>query len=315
MLLCSSSSSSSVLVLLLFAGTSTWAFTNTFQAQRQFPKHRSSSVRLEAKGFGNTNMSPVPNTKGFNPAQPTFEKIEPVFEDMEVLAMLLANITEVLDVAPEKAMTLVSKDMGWLFARDVPKLAQMLLNELPSVRQDNQMMRAYMFLMDFLEAVGKETAVMLKKNQANLRKLMDAAKVSEQALDQHIKANKQELLNADFSVYMDSEIQNQDTNSPMENLLVTIKLRLLDEQGQNMGVDVMLLPKLASEEDPVELRRKTVEHLEMYDQAGRQLFLQTLQLMRGEMEKRYNNVDPILFMNLGEVEKIAVSMIKRKGKD
>lgn len=121
MLLCSSSSSSSVLVLLLFAGTSTWAFTNTFQAQRQFPKHRSSSVRLEAKGFGNTNMSPVPNTKGFNPAQPTFEKIEPVFEDMEVLAMLLANITEVLDVAPEKAMTLVSKDMGWLFARDVPK--------------------------------------------------------------------------------------------------------------------------------------------------------------------------------------------------
>ena len=41
---------------------------------------------------------------------------------------------------------------------------------------------------------------MLKKNQANLRKLMDAAKVSEQALDQHIKANKQEVIKYDSKI-------------------------------------------------------------------------------------------------------------------
>ena len=56
------------------------------------------------------------------------------------------------------------------------------------------------------------------------------------------------------------------------------------------GVDVMLLPKLASEADPAELRRKTTNHLAMYDDAGKQLFLQTLRLMSREMEKRYNNV-------------------------
>ena len=39
-------------------------------------------------------------------------------------------------------------------------------------------------------------------------------------------------------------------------MLVTTKLRLLDEVGKGMGVDVMVLPKLAAEENPAELRRK-----------------------------------------------------------
>ena len=52
----------------------------------------------------------------------------------------------------------------------------------------------------------------------------------------------------------------------------------------------MLLPKLAAEADPAELRRKTTNHLAMYDDTGKQLFLQTLRLMYREMEKRYNNV-------------------------
>ena len=36
----------------------------------------------------------------------------------------------------------------------------------------------------------------------------------------------------EFLVYLDSEIENQDTNSPMENFLVTMKLRILDEIGK-----------------------------------------------------------------------------------
>ena len=43
----------------------------------------------------------------------------------------------------------------------------MLLNEFPSFRQDTVMMRSYMFLLDFLEAVGKETSKMLKLQQNN----------------------------------------------------------------------------------------------------------------------------------------------------
>ena len=41
-----------------------------------------------------------------------------------------------------------------------------------------------------------------------------------------------QLISADFMIYLDTEIENQETNSQWENLLVTIKLRLLDEQGK-----------------------------------------------------------------------------------
>lgn len=41
-----------------------------------------------------------------------------------------------------------------------------------------------------------------------------------------------QLLSPDFTVYLDSEIEGAERNSPSENLLVTIKLRLLDEQGK-----------------------------------------------------------------------------------
>jgi hypothetical protein len=257
-----------------------------------------------SQGFGPTKGA-SPSTR---PAKMTLK--EPVFEDMEYLAIMLANITEVMDIAPEQALTIVSRDMGWLYSRDVPKLTQMLLNEVPSVRQDNAMMRAYMFLMDFLEAVGNETTALLKQNQETLRKLMENAKLSEKALNDHIAANSDKLLKPEFAVYLDAEISAQDTNTPMENLLVTIKLRLLDEYGKTLGVDVMLLPKLASEEDPSELKRKTVEYLEMYDDSGKTLFLQTLRLMMGEMAKRYDNVDPLLIMNMREIEKITQSMIQ-----
>lgn len=41
-----------------------------------------------------------------------------------------------------------------------------------------------------------------------------------------------QLLSPDFTVYLDSEIEAADRDSPSESLLVTIKLRLLDEQGK-----------------------------------------------------------------------------------
>ena len=40
--------------------------------------------------------------------------------DMEKLAILLANIAESLDTAPEKAMTVASTEMGWLYSKNVP---------------------------------------------------------------------------------------------------------------------------------------------------------------------------------------------------
>jgi hypothetical protein len=133
------------------------------------------------------NMPPIYNPDagtitGGNNAVRT-KLIEPTFADMKEMAFLLANITEHLDTQPELAMTVASQKMGWLYSRDVPKLTQMLLQEFPSFREDQGMMRAYMFLIDFLEAVVTETSTMQKTNQKLLRLVLEGAKVSEQQLD------------------------------------------------------------------------------------------------------------------------------------
>ena len=199
------------------------------------------------------NMPPI-----YNPDAVTTVRtlMEPTFADMKEMAFLLANVTEHLDTQPELAMTVASQRMGWLYSRDVPKLTQMLLQEFPSFREDQGMMRAYMFLIDFLEAVVTETSSMQKTNQKLLRLVLEGAKVSEQQLDLVIQENRGPLTRPEFLLYLDAEIDNQDYNSPLENMLITTKLRLLDEVGKGMGIDVMVLPKLAAEENPAELRRK-----------------------------------------------------------
>ena len=238
--------------------------------------------------------------------------LEPSKADMRQLAFILANVSDSLDQQPEAALSIVSQNMGWLFARDVPALTQMLLQEYPALRQDTGMMRGYMFALDFLEAVGSETSKLLKKNQRGLKLLFDAMKISEAEVNRVIEDNSKELTSPEFLVYLDSEIQAQDTNSPLEGLLVTLKLRLLEEAGRSLGYDVSVIPKLAAEEDPAELRRKTVEHVQSYESVGgKELFLQALRLMRKEMAKRYTRIDPLLLLNLDEVEKITLGLIRQ----
>lgn len=158
--------------------------------------------------------------------------IEPNFEDMKEMAFILANITEHLDTKPELSLSVLSQKMGWLYSRDIPKLTQMLLQEFPGFRKDEGMMRSYMFLMDFLEAVVNETVTMQKTNQKALRLLLEAAQTSEAQVDQAITNNKEQLLKQEFLLYLDAEIESQEGNSSMENMLVTVKLRLLDEIGE-----------------------------------------------------------------------------------
>ena len=55
------------------------------------------------------------------------------------------------------------------------------------------MLEAFMFLMDFLEAVTRETTAMLQKNQNSLKMVLEAAKVSETILDQYIKVNNKNV--------------------------------------------------------------------------------------------------------------------------
>ena len=47
-----------------------------------------------------------------------------------------------------------------------------------------------------------------------------------------------QLLKPEFLLYLDSEIEGQESNSATENMLVTVKLRLLDEIGRGYVVHI-----------------------------------------------------------------------------
>lgn len=88
-----------------------------------------------------------------------------------------------------------------------------------------------------------------------------------------------------------------------------MRMRLLEEKGRSLGVDVQVLPKLAALDDLGEMKRKTLAHIAMYDTAGKELFLQTIHIMMDEMKKRYTQVDPLMIANLQEVAKIVRAQI------
>jgi hypothetical protein len=152
-------------------------------------------------------------------------------------------------------------------------------------------------VLDFLEAIVKETSSLLSRHQSTLKKVMEAAKLSEIAVDKLMESSFLEISDPEFLVYLDSEIENQDSNSAMENFLVTIKLRMLDEIGRSKGVDVTMLPKLAADHDPNTMRINTYKHLEGFDSEGKLLFLQTLKLIQKEMKKRYTSVRLLSIMH------------------
>ena len=77
--------------------------------------------------------------------------------EMQKLAFLLADIAKSLDNEPDKALLTASQEMGWLLSRNVPRLAECMMSTYPEIKEDNSMFRAYFFLLDFLEAVVKET--------------------------------------------------------------------------------------------------------------------------------------------------------------
>ena len=151
-------------------------------------------------------------------------------------------------------------------------------------------LRAFSFTMDFLEAVSKETSSLLKRRQASLRAVMEAAKKGEEELNRVMEERFSELSDAEFLVFLNSEIDNQASNPAMESFLVTIKLRILEEVGRSRGIDIAILPKLAAEENLQTMRAKTLQYIAGFDEEGKLLFLQTLGIVRRELEKRYANV-------------------------
>ncbi len=69
----------------------------------------------------------------------------------------------------------------------------MLLKEYPDLRTDRLMMEAFMFIIDFLEAVAKETNSVIDINQKLLKKILEAAKISERKIDEVLINNIREV--------------------------------------------------------------------------------------------------------------------------
>ena len=157
---------------------------------------------------------------------------------------------------------------------------------------------------------------MLTNNQNILRMLLEAAKVDDATLIGCLAENKGRCCNQDFLIFLDSEIESQESNSPLEALLVTLRLRIIEEMGRSLGTDVTILPKLASLDDQGALQRKTKEHLATYSSVGGvELFLQALRMTMKETSKRYKGVDTTLLNNLKEIELLATEALHKRQND
>ena len=108
----------------------------------------------------------------------------------------------------------------------------MLVTEFPEVRSFEAMARANSFVLEFLELVAKETKQMMSTHQLSLKKLLEASRISENAINTLLSREREQFTSLEFLVFLDSEIESQEENSPAQNLLVTIKLRVLDEVGK-----------------------------------------------------------------------------------
>jgi hypothetical protein len=69
----------------------------------------------------------------------------------------------------------------------------LLLATYPSLKNDEDLMKSYYFVIDFLEAFTNESKQMMQKNQKLLREFIEASKVSEVALDEFIRCNSEKV--------------------------------------------------------------------------------------------------------------------------
>lgn len=63
----------------------------------------------------------------------------------------------------------------------------MLLAEFPVLRKDGQMMKASSQIFDFLETFVNGAVDMIRRNQALLKEILEAAKVSEKYFDRFLE--------------------------------------------------------------------------------------------------------------------------------
>jgi len=59
----------------------------------------------------------------------------------------------------------------------------MLIEQFPEIREFEGMQRSYKFVLDFLEVVATKTNELSASHQLSIKKLLEASKISEKAVD------------------------------------------------------------------------------------------------------------------------------------
>jgi hypothetical protein len=231
-------------------------------------------------------------------------------DDMEQLRTIFETTASAIESDNvEQALSTVSKNLRFLFGKNIPKLTEMMLQEHTSLRQSKSTMQAYYLIITTMDVMAREKKEMIGKSQELLRELLLAAKVSESHLKIFLENNLNKFSSLEFSLFLDAEIKNAPYQSQIEQLLLMIKLTILEMRGKELGVDIKALATLAATNNEEELKRKTLNHIAEYDRNARDLLVQSIRMNIQEIQKHPEPVDPVLIINLKEIERIVVESI------
>lgn len=96
--------------------------------------------------------------------------------------------------------------------------------------QDTKM--AYVFVSTVMGTISSQTKSFNDGNRQLMRGILDAVRVSESQVDHFFSTNLEELSKPEFLLFLDTELESCKENPSMENLLVTVKLKVLEEYGR-----------------------------------------------------------------------------------
>lgn len=231
---------------------------------------------------------------------------EPNDADVSHLASLLSNISSHLrSEEPAESVLEIQREMKFCYSRDVPRLANKLLQDFPAYRDDEKMAQAYSFLIDILELSTNETLAMAKRYQILLNDVLSSAKLGEMKLNETLTALSSQVTSAEFLAYIDSEIENQDPGNSAHSLLITVKLAILESFG-NLQQDktISIIPKITAIDDPTSRRINLLQEFERFGDIEKQTtFIKSLQGLIDQIQY-YHTADSVLVSRMIEMERI-----------
>lgn len=156
--------------------------------------------------------------------------------------------------APERSeLSVLSSSLGWLLSHNLPQLFDDM-SELDRV----ELRPSFGLVLDFLEMNALETRALVSTHQLVLKKLLQAAQISESTLQEFLSKEGPQVTSPGFLTYLESEVEAQSSDGPARATLQVIQMMVLEELGRSrgQGEDILAIPRLASEASEELIRLK-----------------------------------------------------------